>query len=148
MSRPGAAEPHSEVANPAASASVDASAATMEEDTAADPGATHEDRRVMAFASELRISSAISPRELLSLRLTSPLESNDELDSEEEGGKEEDATSSRGGNASGSEGPLGRCVCILSLALPTLHVCLRCFSKQIRTEVKKKKNWREGSCGL
>lgn len=102
MSTGGPTDPYRdrEVATPAA-ASADVSA--MEE-----TAATHEDRRVMAFASELRISSAISPRELLSLRITSPLESNDELESEG-GGKEEETTSSRGGNVSGSGGLLGRC---------------------------------------
>lgn len=104
----GGAGPRPKIDNTSASAPCDAFA-VMEKETAA-ATATHEDRRVMAFASELRISSAISPRELLSLRLTSPLESNDELESEEGGGKGEDTASSRGGNISGSEGPVGRCV--------------------------------------
>ncbi len=72
--------------------------------------ATDEDRRVVALADELRISSDICPRELLSLRTTTPLESNDELDEEEGRGEEEEeeeeeeATSSRGGDISGNEG--------------------------------------------
>lgn len=53
-------------------------AATMEAD------ATDEDRRVMALASDLRISSAISPHDLISLRTTTPLESDDGLDDDDE----------------------------------------------------------------
>lgn len=73
---------------------------------------TDEDRRVMALADDLRISSDINLRELLSLRTTTPLESNDELDDEEGGAEEEGggATSSRGGYASGNESLVGRCV--------------------------------------
>lgn len=72
--------------------------------------ATDEDRRVIALADELRISSDICPRELLSLRTTTPLESNDELDEEEGREEEGDETSSRGEDISGNEGLLRRYV--------------------------------------
>lgn len=71
---------------------------------------TDENRRVMALAEDLRISSDIDPRELLSLRTTTPLESNDELDDEEGGaGEEGGETSNRGRGVGGSESLLGRC---------------------------------------
>lgn len=75
---------------------------------AADEGnaaAADEDRRVMALASELRISSSITPRELVSLRTTTPLESNDEQDDgdeeeeEKEEGRDQEEPSNRGGGA-------------------------------------------------
>ncbi|CAM9809954.1 unnamed protein product [Ectocarpus sp. 4 AP-2014] len=72
-------------------------AATHEGNAAAED----EDRRVMALASELRISSSMTPRELVSLRTTTPLESNDELEDDEEEEKEEgrdqEEPSNRGG---------------------------------------------------
>ncbi|CAB1098646.1 unnamed protein product [Ectocarpus sp. CCAP 1310/34] len=76
----------------------DAVAATHEGNAAAED----EDRRVMALASELRISSSITPRELVSLRTTTPLESNDELEDdeeeeEEEEGRDQEEPSNRGG---------------------------------------------------
>lgn len=92
-----------------------------------------EDRRVMALAEDLRISSDINPRELLSLRTTTttPLESNDELDEEEgRAGEEGGGVSSRGGGGvSGNKSLLGRCV-------EDLPFCLGVFSK---TSLK----WRE-----
>lgn len=65
----------------------------------------------MALAEDLHISSDINPRELLSLRTTTPLESNDEPDDEEGGaGKEGGGIRSRGGGGSGNESLFGRCV--------------------------------------
>eukprot|EP00903_Cladosiphon_okamuranus_P007656 g7424.t1 len=70
---------------------------------------TDEDRRVMALAEDLRISSDINPHELLSLRTTTPLESDDELDDEDGGaGEEGGGASSRGGGVGGGESLLGR----------------------------------------
>lgn len=72
---------------------------------------TDEERRVTALANELRILSVISPRELLLLQNTTPLESDDDISQQEEGGEEGGGQGSsgreegRGGNA-GS----GRCV--------------------------------------
>lgn len=72
---------------------------------AMDTDETAEDRRVMALANDLRISSAISPHDLMSLRTTTPLESDDGLDDEEEDdgqeGKEEEQE---------AEDPSGRAV--------------------------------------
>lgn len=76
--------------------------------------AADEDRRVMALASELRISSSITPRELVSLRTTTPLESNDELDDDEEEEKEEGRDQQGPRNRGGGAGFfLGRCFHIL-----------------------------------
>lgn len=66
--------------------------------------ATDEERRVMALANELRISSAISPRELLSLQCNSPLESDDEIYPAEETAEEqegEEAARAEGRGVSG-----------------------------------------------
>ena len=64
----------------------------------------------MALANELRISSAISPRELLSLQCNSPLESDDEIypaeeTAEEQGGEE--AARAEGGGVSGGREDAG-----------------------------------------
>ncbi|CAN0560329.1 unnamed protein product, partial [Ectocarpus sp. 12 AP-2014] len=89
MSEGEPAEPRNGVGDPVA--------ATHEGNAAAED----EDRRVMALASELRISSSITPRELVSLRTTTPLESNDELEDDEEEekkeGRDQEEPSNRGG---------------------------------------------------
>lgn len=72
--------------------------------------ATDEERRVMALANELRISSAISPRELLSFQCNSPLESDDDIyPSEETAGEHEggEAAQGEGGGGSGGEEDAG-----------------------------------------
>lgn len=66
--------------------------------------ATDEERRVIALANELRISSAISPRELLSLQCNSPLESDDDIspaEDEEEAEGGERAVSREGEDVGG-----------------------------------------------
>lgn len=65
--------------------------------------ATDEERRVMALANELRISSAISARELLSFQCNSPLESDDDIyPSEETAGEQEGGEAARRGEGGGS----------------------------------------------
>ncbi|CAM9725287.1 unnamed protein product [Ectocarpus sp. 8 AP-2014] len=92
MSQGEPAEPRHGVGDPVA--------AMHEGNTAAED----EDRRVMALASELRISSSITPRELVSLRTTTPLESNDELDDDEEEEKKEGRVQEEPSNRGGRTG--------------------------------------------
>lgn len=75
------------------------------EESVAAMDATNEERRVIALANELRISSAISARELLSLQCNSPLESDDDIspaEEEEEAGGGEGAVSRGGEHVRGS----------------------------------------------
>lgn len=69
-----------------------------------------EERRVIALANELRISSTISPRELFSLRLTSPLESDDDIDEEDAKDEEGARRGEEETDGSGGAGFEPRCV--------------------------------------